>query len=653
MAGIHVLGSSIFLYVFLLMIPATCSVSESEALLKLKNSFGNPAALVSWNPGTEPCAARNSLWIGVKCDDGVITGLSLGHLGLSGKIDVEALGSLSGLRSVSFLSNAFSGPIPDFSPLGNLRGLHLSMNRFSGEIPDGYFNKMGALRKVWLTGNAFSGPIPSSLARLSHLVELHLENNKFSGAIPPFEQRGLVAFNLSFNDLEGEIPLDLSRFGPNAFLGNPKLCGENVTTACEKPPLKLDSLQMKIFVWAVLASLIVLFALMILGIYVLKRKQDRNLDLMNDLEPSVSASNNGKQIIESGQQGFGSSHRGGSSHKGSGKFGKGDIVMMNEDKGVFGLSDLMRAAAEVIGNGAVGSSYKATMISGLTVVVKRVKGIGKMGKDQFDSEMRKIGALKHKNLLTPLAYHYRKDEKLLVHEYQPKGSLLFVLHVDRGISHAQLNWPARLKIIQGIARGLAHLHAQLPSLDLPHGNLKSSNVLLSEDYEPQLSDFGLNSLITPGHASKTLTAYKSPEAVLQNQVSSKSDVYCLGIVILEIMTGKFPNQYLNNTEGGTDVVQWVRLSIVEGKGSDIFDPDMVRDKDCVGEMEKMLRIGADCTEGDPGTRLDLAEAVRRVEAVKKDGDGRDTRTVRFRTASGNLYGSDTQDASSASFREKA
>ncbi|KAL6563330.1 hypothetical protein OROHE_005917 [Orobanche hederae] len=654
MAIIHVLGSLIFFNVFLLIIPLTCSMSESEALLKLKDSFTNATALDSWRPGTEPCTGNDNNWIGVRCGNGLVTGLRLGYLGLSGKIDMDALASISGLRSISLMSNAFSGPIPDFSPLGNLRGLFISKNQFSGEIPSDYFTKMEGLRKVWLSDNMFSGPIPPSLARISHLFELHLENNRFSGTIPPLEQLTLVFLNLSNNNLEGEIPSGLSRFGTSAFNGNPGLCGGHLDRACDKPPLQIDSRQMKIVIWVLFASLFLLFTLMIYGIYVLKRRQDQNLDMADDFEPSISASSDGKRILESGRPGFGSGHRTGSSHKGSAKYKKGigDIVMMNDEKGEFGLGDLMKAAAEVLGNGPLGSSYKATMASGLTVVVKRIKGMTKMGKDQFDSEVRRLGSLKHKNVLSPLAYHYRKDEKLLVYEYQPKGSLLLVLHGDRGISHAQLTWPVRYKIIQGIARGLAHLHMQLSSLDLPHGNLKSSNVLLSQDYEPLLSDFGFGPLINSGHAPQALIAYKSPEAALHdNDVSPKCDVYCLGVVILEILTGRFPSQYLNTGEGGTDIVQWVRSAIAEGKEGGIFDPDMIGcNKDSLSEMEQLLRIGAECTKNDPGKRLDITEAVRRIEDVRKDGDSQDTNTVRFRTPSGNLYSDQSSQGVSSSFK---
>ncbi|KAF2304139.1 hypothetical protein GH714_028015 [Hevea brasiliensis] len=171
----------------------------------------------------------------------------------------------------------------------------------------------------------------------------------------------------------------------------------------------------------------------------------------------------------------------------------GDLIMINDEKGSFGLPDLMKAAAEVLGNGGLG-----------------------------------------------------KEEKLMVSEHMPKGSLLYVLHGDRGICHAELNWATRLKIIKGIASGLGFLYSEYPTYNLPHGNLKSSNVLLSETYEPLLCDYALDPLTNPNHSAEAMFAYKSPEYIEKRQVSPKSDVYCFGIIILEVVTGKFPSQYLSN-----------------------------------------------------------------------------------------------------------
>ncbi|KAL0337212.1 UNVERIFIED_CONTAM: Pollen receptor-like kinase [Sesamum calycinum] len=272
----------------------------------------------------------------------------------------------------------------------------------------------------------------------------------------------------------------------------------------------------------------------------------------------------------------------------------------------------MKAAAEVLGSGGLGSSYKAIMANGMTVVVKRMRDMNKLNREAFETEIRKLGRIRHRNVLPPLAYHYRREEKLLVTEF------VQLLQIgDRGVAHSELNWPTRLKIIKGMARGMGFLHTEFATYDLPHGNLKSSNILLSPGYEPLLTDYALYSLISNTQSVQALFAYKSPEAVLYQQLSPKSDVYCLGIVILEIMTGKFPSQYLNNQKGGTDVVQWVRQSISVGRVAELIDPEIANgSSSSLDQMENMLQIGAMCTESDHESRIEMREAIRSIEEIQ-------------------------------------
>lgn len=191
---------------------------------------------------------------------------------------------------------------------------------------------------------------------------------------------------------------------------------------------------------------------------------------------------------------------------------------------------------------------------------------------------------------------------------------------DRGPSHAALDWPARLKIIKGISRGLSYLHDQLASSELPHGNLKSSNVLLGPNNEPLLADYGFKQLLNTSNALQALFACKAPEAAQYGMVSPKCDVYCLGILILEILMGKFPSQYLHNGKGGTDVVEWVTSAIAERREVELLDPEIASSTDSINEMEKLLHIGAACTEANPELRLDMEGAARRIEEVRVEGD---------------------------------
>lgn len=196
----------------------------------------------------------------------------------------------------------------------------------------------------------------------------------------------------------------------------------------------------------------------------------------------------------------------------------------------------------------------------------------------------------------------------------------FLSKGDRGQSDKALSWSTRLKIIQGIARGMAYIHTQLASFDLPHGNLKSSNVLLGPDMEPLLIDYGYSPLVAPQQASQALFAYKAPESIQYHHVSNKSDVYCLGILILEILTGKFPSQYLTHGNGGTDVVQMVESAISEQREPDVYDPEILESEKSHESMGRCLRLGATCTELNPERRPDIREAVRRIEEIVAESE---------------------------------
>ncbi|KAB5574039.1 hypothetical protein DKX38_001233 [Salix brachista] len=236
----------------------------------------------------------------------------------------------------------------------------------------------------------------------------------------------------------------------------------------------------------------------------------------------------------------------------------------------------MKASAEVLGNGGTGSSYKARMANGVMVVVKRTREMNTLSKDEFDAEIRKLGRLHHANILTPLAFHYQPDEKLLVYEYMPKA-VCFIC--DRGPSHAELNWSVRLKIVQGIAEGLGYLHTKLASSHLPHGNLKSSNVFLSDDSEPLLSEFGLRPLISPPNVGSSIV------------------------------------WYLNNAKGGTDVVQWVESAISDGRETELLDPEIASSTNSLGQMRRLLGIGAACVERNPEQRLNITDAIQMIQDI--------------------------------------
>ncbi|KAF0898118.1 hypothetical protein E2562_001774 [Oryza meyeriana var. granulata] len=567
---------------------------EADVLLKLKTGIEDDNdALQSWSAGTSPCDGDASSWAGVMCSNGNVLGLQLEEMGLSGTLDLRTLKTLTGLRTLSFMDNDFAGAMPNMKELGGLRAVFLSGNKFSGEIPADAFAGMGWLKKVALSRNSFSGAIPSSLAALPRLLDLQLNDNKFQGKIPDFPQKDLKLFNAANNELEGEIPANLKSMEPDMFADNKKLCGAPLDAKCEAPsssPTTSPATSDKIGTspsppatsaattttgtapveegtqgaqqkptegstsFGVLAAFLGTLAIIGFAVVALQRRREYNT---KNFGPTVSTKPSTPSVPPSpakdmhvaprGSAAGGgddrSSNGGGSTAVRSKAAEQGRLTFVRDDRGrFFELQDLLKATAEVLGSANLGVCYRATLTSGHSVVVKRFKEMNRVGKEDFEEHMRRLGRLSHPNLLPLISYYYRKEEKLLIHDYVPNKSLAHLLHGEgKGIKKAVVHWAARLKLVKGVARALQYLYDELPMLTVPHGHLKSSNILLDDRFEPLLTDYALVPVMNQSHSAQLMVAFRSPERKQFGRSSKKSDVWCLGILILEILTGRPPS----------------------------------------------------------------------------------------------------------------
>ncbi|OMO66615.1 hypothetical protein CCACVL1_21055 [Corchorus capsularis] len=594
--------------------------TETDILLTFKDSLANPYALSNWNESIQPCTKNRANWMGVVCINNTIWGLQLENMGLSGMVNMEILVGLRKIRTLSLMNNNFEGTMPNIRKLSSLRNLYLSNNRFSGEIPDDAFQGMRSLRKVLLANNGFTGKIPLSLTTLPRLMMLRLEVNQFVGQIPEFKEKSLKVVNFASNQLEGPIPASLSKQGPNIFSGNKNLCGPPLKVVCTTPPpspspagtegKQKSALTIALIVVSILLLLVVIAAIVLI---LSRRKQNpktivemESLDDSNKLPTYDNESE--KKAAAAEVTAMMSSKR--SDQK---------LIFLKDDIEVFDLQDMLRASAEVLGSGNFGASYKADISAG-AVVVKRYKQMNNVGREDFHEHMRRLGRLNHPNLLPLMAYYYRKEEKLLVAKFMENGSLASHLHANHTLEQPSLDWPTRLKIIKGVSRGLNYLYTELPSLVVPHGHLKSSNVLLDENFEPLLCDYALRPVINQERAHMLMTAYKSPEYVTSGRISKKTDVWSLGILILEVITGKFPENYLTpNYDSSTSLATWVNEMVKEKKSGEVFEKEMAGTKNSKGEMFEVLKIGLSCCEEDPETRPEMKEVVQKIEELR-EGD---------------------------------
>ncbi|XP_057768327.1 pollen receptor-like kinase 1 [Salvia miltiorrhiza] len=613
------------LIAFLLLLHLASAQPEADALLKFKASITNNAlALSNWTAPAPPCTDSAANWNGLLCENGTVGGLQLQSMGLEGTIDVDALAQLPNLKVLSFAGNSFAGPLPNLAALPNVRVVSLSNNKMSGAIPANAFLGMVALAQLDLDNNEFSGEIPASLAGLPALQELMLQNNRFEGGLPQFRQGQLKNFSVANNALSGEIPPGLSHLEVSAFLGNKDLCGTPLLL-CANHPLRLSIgtiIMMSLVVAAALAALVAV-------ILILCRRRAPPQDGAEAAAPAVLSAvvvESGAALdrMESGQQRSApSSPAAGGAHQRRKSEGNVRITFLKEDCDVFDMTDLLKASAEILGSGVFGSTYKAALTERQIVVVKRYRHMGNVSKQDFSEHMRRLGRLSHPNVVPLVAFYYRREEKLLVYDYINKTSLAALLHGNRSRPGRRIpDWPTRLSISKGVARGLLYLHTELPSLTAAHGHLKSSNVILHPDNTPSLTDYGLVPIVNQEHAEQHMISYKSPEYKHTRRITKKTDVWSLGILILEILTARFPADFLKPRKDAPDAdaaaAAWVEsLAADEAAGVDVFDADMARDADCQGETMKLLRIGFACCRAEVEERPDIKEAAQQIEEVRE------------------------------------
>ncbi|ESW13325.1 hypothetical protein PHAVU_008G186900 [Phaseolus vulgaris] len=596
--------------------------SDRQALLEFFSNVPH-APRLNWSESTPICTS----WAGVTCNknETSVISIRLPGAGFKGSIPENSLGKLNSLKILSLHSNGLRGNLPsDILSIPSLQYVNLQQNYFSGLIPSSISPKLVALD---ISSNNFSGSIPPTLQNLSRLTWLYLQNNSLSGAIPDFNFPSLKYLNLSYNNLNGSIPNSINNYPYTSFAGNSHLCGPplNKCSAASTPssssslspspvyqplspaaaPQNRNATTSKSYFS--LASILALaiggcafLSLLVLVMFVccLKKNKSQSSGILTGKAPCSGKSEVSKS--------FGS---------GVQDIEKNRLFFFEGCSYSFDLEDLLKASAEVLGKGSYGTTYRAALEDGTAVVVKRLREV-LVGKKEFEQQMEVVGRIgRHPNVMPLRAFYFSKDEKLLVYDYMPGGSLFSLLHGNRGMGRAPLDWDSRMKIALGAAKGIASIHTDHMDSKLTHGNIKSSNVLITQEHDGCITDVGLTPVMTTQSTMSKTNGYRAPEVTEYRRITQKSDVYSFGVLLLEMLTGKAPMGY-SGYEDMVDLPRWVRSVVREEWTAEVFDEELLRGQYFEEEMVQMLQIALACVAKVADNRPTMDETVRNIEEIR-------------------------------------
>ncbi|GLT27330.1 hypothetical protein SLA2020_023360 [Shorea laevis] len=537
-----------------LVLRVTCN-AEGDALNALKTNLTDPNnVLQSWDPTlVNPCT-----WFHVTCNsDNSVTRVDLQNANLSGQV-VPQLGLLSNLQYLELYGSNITGKIPEeLGNLTNLVSLDLYLNGLNGVIPStlGYLKNLRFLR---LNNNSLSGEIPGSLTTVMSLEVLDLSNNHLTGDVPVNGSFSLFTpssfQNNQLNPRPASPPSPIVPVSPpSPIVPVPSASGNGVTGA---------------IAGGVAAGAALLFAAPAIVLAWLQRRKPQ--DHFSDV-PDI--------------------------HLGQLKR--------------FSFQELLAATnnfsnKNILGRGGFGKVYKGCLADGSLVAVKRIKEQWTLSTEQqFQTELQMISLAVHRNLLRLRGFCMTTTERLLVYPFMVNGSIASCVR-DRPDSEPPLDWKTRKRIALGAARGLAYLHDHCDP-KIIHRDVKAENVLLDEEFEAVIGDFGLAKLMGKEDTHVTTAVcgtigHIAPEYFSTGKSSEKTDVFGYGIMLLEIITRQRAFDLVRRANN-EDVLllEWVKGLLKDKKLETLVDSDL-QDAHMQDEVAELIQLALLCTRADPDQR---------------------------------------------------
>lgn len=459
--------------------------------------------------------------------------------------------------------------------------------------------------KIHLSWKHLSGLIPPSITTLVHLNEVNLSYNLFTGQIPSFlASSSLRSLDVRGNDLTAPIPESLFSqpnlttlyFGCNphlikaspASLNDLKLTTDyGICTGVESSKSKRE---LVIVAAAIGSVLIIALGILIFCLYRRKFAFKRY-----DMKGHIIKKNAVSSIPS-----------------------KEDLVLKSICIQTFTLQCIEAATQKyktLIGEGGFGSVFRGTLYDGQEVAVKVRSATSTQGTREFENELNLLSAIRHENLVPLLGFCCENDQQILVYPFMSNGSLQDRLYGEAS-KRKILDWPTRLSIALGAARGLTHLHT-FAGRCVIHRDVKSSNILLDQSMNAKVADFGFSKYAPQeGDSGASLevrgtAGYLDPEYYSTQHLSAKSDVFSFGVVLLEIVSGREPLN-IHRPRNEWSLVEWAKPYIREQKIEEIVDPNL-KGMYHAEAMWRVVEVALACIENYSDYRPSMANIVRELE----------------------------------------
>lgn len=306
----------------------------------------------------------------------------------------------------------------------------------------------------------------------------------------------------------------------------------------------------------------------------------------------------------------------------------------------FTLRDLELATGRfskenILGEGGYGIVYRGNLINGTPVAIKKLLNNLGQAEKEFQVEVEAIGHVRHKNLVRLLGYCIEGTHRMLVYEYVNNGNLEQWLHGAMR-HHGYLTWEARIKVLLGTAKALAYLHENIEP-KVVHRDIKSSNILIDDDFNAKVSDFGLAKLLGAGKSHITTRVmgtfgYVAPEYANTGLLNEKSDVYSFGVVLLESITGRDPVDYGRPAQE-VNLVDWLKMMVGSRRSEEVVDPN-IETRPPTRALKRALLTALRCVDPDSDKRPKMSQVVRMLESEEYPIPREDRRQRRAQAGNG-------------------